>query len=281
MKNSHLLIILILVFINSCKKTNLQIKGHWHLESISKRQVNFFELNPYLDFENDSIVVLGKLEGASDGIIGNYNKEQQTIKFEYLHRGINDSFNIEIKSSESIVLTLNEGKTGNKIYQATKCDSICCDKQIHYFSMIDVDLDLPVKSSNDEYIQRQEKSLEFSIFIGKPKKHLQPQLGNNYQIVFNNKISEINEIHVSENNFKLKVPESKRKRIRRIIYADKGTPSKTIDEIIKYYKSINQNRVFLALRDKDTDKGIGIYLKKINDFKSNGNETLTEWLKSE
>jgi len=264
----------------ACNSKDIDIIGHWHIKRIEGEINPLFEFNSFLDFENDSIVFIGKLDGAFDGIPGKSDKQLNIIKFVDLHRGVDESFNLEYETENKINLVqIDKGKS-KQIYQAERCDSDCCDKQIHFFSMIDVDLDLPIKSNEGKYLRRQEKSLEFSIFIGIPKKEYQSKLGNQFRLIFNNKVSSVENLSTSENKFKIKVPDSKESRIRRIIYADKNVPTKTINEIVDYYKSINQKNLFLALRNEDIKKGIIIYLKNIHDFHSQNHQTIGEWLMS-
>lgn len=244
---------------------------HWHLTRNDNKEKGILDLYNTLDFVSDSIAILGKNIMESEGFIGIYNNN----KIQFNDPDLKASFKYTSLSNDELKITnVDHGE-----FIASKCDAKCCDHQLHYFYPNKVYLDLPIISQDEKYDERIERSLEFSIYIGMSKDDIQKNLEANYKIAVFDEFRNFNELNLIEEEFRLKVPDIKTRRIYRVIYADKNTPIKLLEELINHLKIGNKKKIFLALRNEDSTNKINIYLKSIHQFKINDELVLEEWLK--
>ena len=74
MKNLLFLFITILFF--SCQEKKIDLTGHWHITKHNGSDRSF-GLYKTLDFENDSIVYLGRYLNGNGGIMGFVNHQKK------------------------------------------------------------------------------------------------------------------------------------------------------------------------------------------------------------
>ncbi len=256
--------------IKDLELSEIAVIGHWHLTRNDNKENGTLDLYNTLDFVSGSIAILGKNIMEAEGFRGTYNNN----KIQFNDPDLKANFKYTLLSNDELkIINKDHGQ-----FIASKCDAKCCDHQIHYFYPNKVYLDLPIISQNEEYHERIERSLEFPIYIGIPKDDVQKKIKANYKVTVFDEFRKINDISLIEEEFKLKVPDIKENRIYRVIYADKKTPIKLIEELINHLKVENKKKIFLALRNEDSTNKINIYLKSIRQFEINHELVLEEWL---
>ncbi len=89
---------------------------------------------------------------------------------------------------------------------------------------------------------------------------------------------------LAEEKHTIKVPENRRDRIYRTIYADQGTPLSAFYPLIEYYRKNHQEEVYLATRNANTFSEIKIFLQKLPiydpAFTKDNSQTLNNWLEN-
>ncbi len=128
------------------------------------------------------------------------------------------------------------------------------------------------------------KSLENELFIGVPKKEFQEEFGIDHKLSFGNKYGSLEDIRLWEEWHKIKISESHRNKIYRVIYADKKTPMKTLQPLMDYFKSQGDSSIFIALRQEKYEDELKLCLMEIDLKEPNlsilEDINLTEWLRS-
>lgn len=259
------------------KINHIELKGHWHLSRIDPKERSLIDELPTIDFENDSIAILGKHQ-RHGGIGGYHDSKNKTIRFGGECFTANFSYTIE---DGKLNLTQTNYQNELDFFSAKKCNKNCCNKQEDFFYGLNIQIDLPTTNEMDCNIS-QYRSLENELYIGLPNQNLRADYGSVYKLVLNNKFSTIENLALWEKKHIVKIPQIKRDAIIKVIYADKETPMKEIVPILKYFKEKEEKNLFYAMRKKEMPNGLKICLKKADlnypILEINGNEKIKEHL---
>ncbi len=196
------------------------LQGHFHLTGLDTTLENSVKLFQTLDFEGDSVVVLDKHIGGFGGIMGHHDRKQQELYLGgeciYFH------FSYEWKDT-SLLLTLQEYDLPTEQFLARKCEDGCCDKQAEFFFGFPIQIDLPKIKSDIAYDSTLSRSLEKPFYFGMPSPDLQSDYGDSTRMVIREKFATMDDLELYDEIIAIKIPESRRNRIYKVIYADKHT----------------------------------------------------------
>jgi len=127
-----------------------------------------------------------------------------------------------------------------------------------------------------------EASLETRFYYGIPKPEFQEEYGNWLQLQLGYQLKEFNDFALAEEKSRIKVVESKRNRMYRVIYADKNTPISALYLMIEYFRKHPKKKVYLASRSADKYIDFKVFYNEIDIFDSSftpdNSQSINEWL---
>lgn len=251
------------------------LKGHWHFENTDCHKTSLISALPTLDFENDSVAILGKYQ--KDGGMGGYhNPIGKTITFG------GECFMADFKYTFEAdqLRIISEGYDGAcALKLASKCEPICCDKQAEFFYGKNIDIDLPILAK-EKIIPFENTYLENSLFIGTPSEELKAIYGSDHRLVLGNNFATVEDLELWEEAHKVKIPASKRAKIFTVIYADKNTPMKVIRPLFEYFEHKKEKEIYFAIRKADLTHGLSVSWQRIDNYPmGDSTEVLSNWLK--
>lgn len=256
-----LLYISLILFTACYQSKSPDLQGHFHITALDTTLENYTVSFPTLDFEGDSVVVLGKHILGSDGIMGYHDPKQQELYLGgeciYFH------FSYEWKDT-SLILTLQEDGQPTEQFLAWKCDGGCCDKQAEFFFGFPIQIDLPKIKSDIAYDSTRSRSLEKPFYFGVPNPNLQSDYGDSIRMVVREKFVTTEDLELYDEIIAVKIPESRRNRIYKVIYADKHTPMHQLAPLIQHYEEMGESRFYIALRNQDISKRLMPYYVPFN-----------------
>jgi len=258
MNNKFFWLPILLIFCGCIGDPNLN--GHWHIKSINPEEKimgsKFFTIDV---FDNKATLNKSVFRGPDFNGWVHFNTGEINFGGECLI--LNFTFE---KQGDNLLLYQSEYSKDKKFeFIGKKCDKNCCDLQEDFFSSTDLYIDLPeiidtlnLQDANviHQYSvipllfggQDNNKSTdEFSFFMDKT------EINSDSILV---KFEEKNQ---------MKLPERMRKRVSRIIFADKETPIKFIRESIRNYSKMKVQGFYIATKRKSIEEKFNYWLKRI------------------
>ncbi|HMQ62732.1 MAG TPA: hypothetical protein PKE06_18780 [Flavilitoribacter sp.] len=245
----------------SCQNDRANLTGHWHLKAVSEEGREFVSEFGVIDFENDTLAILGKNIGFSSGFYGHYSPETKEIWFGGECFYVLVHYKIE---GEKLLLTQINDPEPNTEFIAEKCGIGCCDKQIEFFLPQKVAIDLPVCRDFGSCESIPDLSLAQLIYLGRPKPEYQKSNGTDISLELHHAIATAEELGQWNEKVKKQVPEQHWNQINYVIFADQSVLMNDLKPVLDFFQQNRINQVYIAMRGEETTDSLMLHYKNLS-----------------